>query len=215
MSDVLPDRLSTEEWHAVIAGKKNADIAVSYEDVVNLAKVAPYLRMAFDNKFPMNEDAVVMVLTKHVMVAHGFDPSNFREEFPMNYEAVIEAVVEESENSALHFRALRRSTANLLFADYELDPRLKHWAISFLRGNISEPQRKRGPSPYPAMERDDLIRFFLKDIDNLGYPITENEGSYRELSACHAIFQALSPYFEVPLPKTLMNIWSKRSCGNS
>jgi hypothetical protein len=182
---------------------------------VRLAKVSPVLRLALDDNlstFRFDETEFKHIHAQEVEIAHGLKVylrNESVDEYLDTYQIVKKAVI-AAEDSAVHFEALLLACGRILDADAELHPQLRYWLANHLLGRTKPPPRKRGPDPYPNLERDHLLVYFFRHIAQLGYPITESEASYAQSSACHAVNEALADHFELPSVKRLMNIWSNR-----
>lgn len=215
MPKLLPDALSVDGWKELFEDIKNADSRASYFDIVRLATFSPALRFALDSEWHigrMDESEARHHYAQQIEIAHGlklFLLNDVEGERQDVYQVVKEAII-AAENSFIHFEALHLACGRILKADAELHPQLKHWLANHILGFDQPPDRKRGPDPYPKMERDKLLVYFFKYIEQLGYPITESVASFEHKSACHAVHEALTGHFDMPSVKRLMNIWSDR-----
>lgn len=229
MPNELAAPLSKEDWDARVLEIKESGSIPSYEEVCELAKLSMLLRWAFKTKNGAERydaNAFRRDLVLDLEKAHGLKGvlnANTREDRAKD-EVAIQFAIEDAAKSAIHFEALLLACGRILEYDVEGHKRgwqpvglhldCQRWLSRYLQNQIETPQRQTGPDPYPTKDRDLFIIYFLREIQKLRYPVTENDGTHSETSACHAIVQAFDNHVDVPSAKRLMNIWSDR-CSRS
>lgn len=184
-----------------------------FPELVELARTSPWLQCAFDPIHREEVDRIVpWIVRDEVLFALGLARKTKRERPSI---ALIEQFFEETTTSALtDYEVFLGLTAGLSHAIRQYAPipeKANEWIADYLQGKIVCPPKKRGRHRLINSERDMHINYHFRDMKKLGVRITENDGTYQEASAAHAIIEALGDFYPVPNVKTLMNIWSSRS----
>ncbi len=214
MLNDLPEPLSVDDWTELYQEIRVSGSIISFADICELARHSPALNLAFGEKWGwgLNQETVKHFLAQDIERCHGLKLSFLEEgeiDEPDPYQILKRAII-AAEESSVEFDALLIACGRILDAKVDLHPQLQCWLVNYLLQRVVPPPARRGPDPFPNRERDRYIIHFLKYIDELKYPITENEASFENLSACHAIHEIFSNHLEIPSVKRLMNIWSER-----
>ncbi|MBV7410325.1 hypothetical protein [Maritimibacter sp. DP1N21-5] len=200
----------SEVWQNNLKDVADKGRAPTFSEMVWLAKVAPHLKFAFENDLHISYRSTVKRAAQGIAVTHGHNPTDIPPEYQptdRTFNGLVEAALEDR----FWFDALRYAIATLIENDIPLCEQFAFFIADVLQDKVEIPSKRRGPDPFPIRERDFWIIQFLKDIEKLGGRITENEATFTENTACHAILEAWEGTPDLPTAKTLMNIWSRRS----
>ncbi|MFD2739963.1 hypothetical protein ACFSUD_10315 [Sulfitobacter aestuarii] len=178
------------------------------------AETSPALRLAFSEGelWGFDEKGMKHVVALEIELSHGLKLHYLEKDKIERLDTyrVVKSAITAAEESLIYFDALVIACGRILDAGVQLHPQLQSWLVNYLLGRTTPPPPKRGPDPYPKLERNFLINHFLSHMEMLNYPITENEATFKDASACHAIHVALGAALDIPSVKRLMNIWSER-----
>jgi hypothetical protein len=206
--------ISIEEWEKSVSEIKSTGVSPSFSQICELARSYPFMMSAFcfDADWIDHNSHFTPLFASEIEWAHDVDSGSFSQTNDGRTvdEVVQDAIIFASECS-YRFDAALLACSNILSAKKILHPDLLSWLVKYLNDFTVRPKHKRGPDNMRNSKRDALIVMFLEEIETLGYPITENEGTFQGVSACHAFFEALGERFDVPSAKRLMNIWSGRN----
>lgn len=209
----LPPSLSDDEWADKLAQLRSLGCIPDYPDLVDLCRLAPRLRFAFNAALhPDPETWAAIAAGSKIRFAIGQTP--WSRKYPPSADEVeqfLSKKIEESEANREAFLGLANGLSTALRNRMELPECAMQWITACLEQRIEVPKKKSGRHRDVNYLRDrHLIRFF-RDMQDLNVLITENEATYRGTSAAHALVEALGAVYSVLDAKTLMNIWSSRS----
>ncbi|MBM1634385.1 hypothetical protein [Sulfitobacter mediterraneus] len=185
----------------------------NFDQLVELARTSSALRIAFDSDWQinMNRSGKVAFFRQELFLLHGIEPYFSEETEDWSTHHTLAEILKESLSDPDVWDALSAVVSEIVRDNLPLLPETREWASGTIAGTISRPAVGRGPHPLKYSARNSMVVFFLSHLEKYGVPITENEATHKNQSACDAISEGLGNHFAVPSPKTLMNIWSNRS----
>lgn len=209
-NQLLAEPLGIKEWNQKLQSLQEP---LSFADLVELAKTSPALRIAFDTTWQtgMNRESKISYYKQEIFKLHGINPYFSETLVEPSSAHTLESVIDESQTDADVWDALSYAVSEIVRDGLPIEPTSRDWASEVIGGRRTRPKVRSGPHPLKHSARDLMVVYFLSELTRFRAPISENEATFRGQSACHAISEALSGYYTVPSPKTLMNIWSNRS----